>query len=123
MKQLMTHVRVFTRSFWLTALSLICPLALLLGIWVADTNTRAVAFSTAPAAFSLERSEESMTLNVLGYAITLPDHAVETATTVTKQAAVLLPPQVRLPWELLLRVAPATAELVEQMTETEPETP
>ena len=59
-------LRVFSRTFSICLVSLLCPLLLLLGCTVAETNTRALGFADPSPAVSLNRDDSGIHLTFFG---------------------------------------------------------
>ena len=100
MKGFIREAKRFFRSFWITALAFLCPMALLGGIMLADRNTRKLAFNSAAPAITACQTEDGTEISVFGYTLYISDDLNEKASYWIGKARVLIPAPLRLGGEL-----------------------
>jgi|GEM_PF-6715324 len=96
MKRFIRETGRFFRSFWITALAFLCPMALIGGIVLADRNTRSMAFNSAEPAIAAEQTGDGTEINVFGYTLYIPDDLRKNVSFWAGKAQVLIPAPLRL---------------------------
>ena len=95
-KQKRGNLRCFGRSFVITLLICLCPIILLLGVAVADRNTRMASATTDRPAVTVHHDGDRLAVTIFGYGTSIPLGFLHYAGPAVKAVLPYIPPEIRL---------------------------